>query len=84
MVVDRYVTEGQQRRSDAGEVVVQTTLCERVRPPPPRRCATTLCQVLISSPAPYPTWRLCITCGPAISEQPNSLNHYNSAAVREC
>ena len=65
-------------------MVVQRTLRERVRPPPPRRCAIPLCQVLISSPAPYPTVRLAITCGPAISEERSFLNVYNSAVVMEC
>ena len=84
MVVGRYVTEVQGRRADGGHVVVQRTLCERARPPPPRRCSIPLCQVLISSPAHYPTVRLAITCGSAMSQERSFFNVYNSAVVMEC
>ena len=80
MVVGRYVTDVQGRRSDGGP----RTLCERIRPRLPGGVAPPLCQVLINFPAHYPTVPLGITWGPAISEQPSFLNQYNSAAVREC
>jgi len=44
MVVGRYVTDVQGRRSDGGHKVVQRALGDGVLPPPPRMCAPP-CQV---------------------------------------